>query len=100
MKKSYVRNINGREHRPLSSIVIAHNVLGFRESAALMKVADDSGCRIRLASGNKKGSTDSVLSLMSMGLAAGNSVVLSVEGNDEASAIDGCARVLHAHGAL
>ena len=100
MTKSYIRNINGREYRPISSLVIAHSVLGFRESAELMKVANASGCTISLASGNKKGSTNSVLSLVSMGLSAGNSVVLSVHGRDEASAISGCARVLAAHGAL
>ena len=93
MKKS-------KDHRPLSSLVIAHSVLGFRESAELVKVASDSGCIIRLASGDKNGSTESVLSLVSMGLSAGHSVVLSVDGRDEVSAINGCARVLAAHGAL
>ena len=100
MTKSFMRNINSKEPRPVSSLVIANSVLGFRESAALRKVALDSGCTIRLASGSKNGSTDSVLSLVSMGLSAGHSVVLSVDGRDEASAINGCARVLAAHGAL
>ena len=93
----FLRNkAGGAINRPLSSLVVADQVLGFRESAELMKVAHESGCTIRLASGSKNGSTDSVLSLVSMGLTGGNTVFLSVEGNDEASAITGCARVLHA----
>ncbi len=97
MTGKFMRNKpNGMNVRPISSLVVANNVLGFRESAELMKVASDCGCTIRLASGDKNGSTESVLSLISMGLTGGKTVFLSVEGNDEASAIKGCARVLHA----
>lgn len=99
MDISFMRTINSRERtkkdaQPISSLMITHGVLGFRESAQLVKLANESGCTIRLASGTKSGSTDSVLSLTSMGLSAGHSVVLSVDGRDKIAALDGCAKIL------
>ena len=82
------------DNAPLSSLVVTNNTLGFRESAELVKTAFDTGCKIRLASGDKNGSTDSVLSLVSMGLGNGKTVFLSVEGNDEMSAISACVNIL------
>ena len=99
MAISYRKSVKNRERgrwdaQPMSVLMVTRGILGFRESAELVKLADVSGCQISLTSGSKNGSTDSVLSLTSMGLAAGHSVVLSVEGRDKITALSGCAKIL------
>lgn len=69
-------------------------MLGFRECAKLVKIAKETDCVIRLAAGKKSGSTESMLSLMQMGLREGTSVVLSVQGEDSRAAFHECVKVL------
>ena len=61
-------------------IMVAKGVLGFRESAHLVKVAEETGCSISIASGKKFGSTKSILSLVNLGIMAGKSLVLNIKG--------------------
>ena len=70
----------------VSFIMIAKGVLGFRESAHIVKVAEDTGCTISIASGKKYGTNDSILSLVNLGITAGKSLVLNIKGerNEEA----------------
>ena len=67
-------------------IMVAKGVLGFRESAHLVKVAEETGCSISIASGKKFGSTKSILSLVNLGIMSGKSLVLNIKGarNEEA----------------
>ena len=69
-------------------------MLGFRESARLVAIAKKTGCVIRLAAGKRSGSTDSMLSLIRMGLREGTSVVLSIQGEDSRAAFHECVKVL------
>ena len=69
-------------------------MVGFRESARLVKIAKETGCVIRLAVGKKSGSTESMLSLIQMGLREGTSVVLSIQGEDSRAAFHECVKVL------
>ena len=70
----------------VSFIMVAKGVLGFRESAHIVKVAEDTECAISIASGKKLGTTDSILSLVNLGINAGKSLVLNIKGerNEEA----------------
>ena len=70
----------------VSFIMVSKGVLGFRESAHLIKVAEETGCSIGIASGKNYGSTKSILSLVNLGITAGKSLVLNIKGerNEEA----------------
>ena len=70
----------------VSFIMVSKGVIGFRESAHIVKIAEETGCVISLASGKKFGSTKSILSLVNIGIMAGKSLVLNIKGerNEEA----------------
>ena len=69
-------------------------MMGFRECSRLVAIARENGCVIRLAAGKKSGSTESMLSLIQMGLREGTSVVLSIQGEDSRAAFHECVKVL------
>lgn len=66
--------------------MVAKGVIGFRESAHIVKVAEDTDTSISIASGKKFGTSKSILSLVNLGLTAGKSLVLNIKGerNEEA----------------
>ena len=66
--------------------MVAKGVIGFRESAHIVKVAEDTNTSISIASGKKFGTSKSILSLVNLGLMAGKSLVLNIKGerNEEA----------------
>lgn len=66
--------------------MVAKGVIGFRESAHIVKVAEDTDTSISIASGKKFGTSKSILSLVNLGLMAGKSLVLNIKGerNEEA----------------
>ena len=70
----------------VSFMLIAKGVLGFRECAHIVKIAEETGTLIRIISGKKVGSTKSILSLVNLEIAPGRSLVLSIHGarNQEA----------------
>ena len=73
-------------HDEVSFILVSKGIIGFRESAHLIKVAQDTGCTMTIASGKKIGTTDSILSMVNLGIMPGKSLVLNIKGerNDEA----------------
>ncbi len=73
-------------HDEVSFILVSKGIIGFRESAHLIKVAQDTNCMITIASGKKIGTTDSILSMVNLGIMPGKSLVLNIKGerNDEA----------------
>lgn len=73
-------------HAEVSFIMVAKGVIGFRESAHIVKVAEDTDTSISIASGKKFGTSNSILSLVNLGLMAGKSLVLNIKGerNEEA----------------
>ena len=96
MKRAYktTKNINHKvaaiaetQTQPeVSFIMVAKGVLGFRESAHIVKVAENTNCSISIASGKKFGTNKSILSLVNLGIMAGKSLVLNIKGerNEEA----------------
>ena len=73
-------------HDEVSFILVSKGIIGFRESAHLVKVAQTTDCTITIASGKKIGTTNSILSLVNLGIMPGKSLVLNIKGvrNDEA----------------
>ena len=57
-------------------------VLGFRECANLINIADETGTVITLISNSKVGSTKSMSSLIMLGLSEGKSVTVRFDGGD------------------
>ena len=72
--------------KEVSFIMVAKGVLGFRESAHIIKVAEDTDCSISIASGKKFGTDKSILSLVNLTISPGKSLVLNIKGerNEEA----------------
>ena len=70
----------------VSFIMVAKGVLAFRECAHIVKIAEDTGCLVRLISGKKVGNSNSILSLVNLEISSGKSLVLSIHGarNQEA----------------
>ena len=73
-------------HAEVSFIMVAKGVIGFRESAHIVKVAEDTNCSISIASGKKYGTSKSILSMVNLGITSGKSLVLNIKGerNEEA----------------
>ncbi len=82
----------------VSFLLVTKTVLGFRESARLVEIARTTGCTIRLAAGKRSGSSDSMYSFVHMGLKAGNSVVLNIEGEAREEAFHEVQKVLNGEG--
>ena len=72
--------------KEVSFIMVAKGVMAFRESAHIIKVAEETDCTISIASGKNFGTTKSILSLVNLGITAGKSLVLNIKGerNEEA----------------
>ena len=66
--------------KEVSFIMVAKGVIGFRESAHIVKVAEETNCSISIASGKKFGTDKSILSLVNLGISAGKSLVLNIKG--------------------
>ena len=73
-------------HNEVSFIMVSKGIIGFRESARLIKIAEDTNCMITIASGKKLGTTKSILSMVNLEIMPGKSLVLNIKGerNDEA----------------
>ena len=72
--------------KEVSFIMVSKGVIGFRESAHIIKVAEDTNCSISIASGKNFGSNKSILSLINLSILPGKSLVLNIKGerNEEA----------------
>ena len=77
---------NAAPENEVAFIMVAKGVLGFRESAHIVKIAEKTGCSISIASGKKFGTAKSILSLVNLTITAGKSLVLNIKGerNEEA----------------
>ncbi|MBR4642610.1 MAG: HPr family phosphocarrier protein [Selenomonadaceae bacterium] len=96
MKRAYKFKNNHREAacaevsttraKEVSFILVAKGVLGFRESAHIVKVAENTGCSVSIASGKNYATNKSILSLVNLGITNGKSLVLNIKGerNEEA----------------
>ena len=69
----------------VSFVRVTEKVMGFRECSRLVAISKSTNTRIKLISGKKSGTSDSILSLTTMGLVAGSHIVMEIEGLDENS---------------
>ena len=65
-----------------------------RPVAVLVQVASQYDSKIYLVTGDKKINAKSIMGMMTLGLSAGESVVVSAEGEDEAEAIENIEKYL------
>ena len=70
------------------------NGLEARPVAVLVQVASQFNSSIYVESGAKKVNAKSIMGMMTLGLSAGESVVVSAEGEDEAEAIENIEKYL------
>ena len=82
-------------HAEVSFIMIAKGVLGFRESAHLVKIAEETDCSISIASGKKFGSSKGILSLVNLGITAGKSLVLNIKGDRNEDAFREVSKIIN-----
>ena len=68
-----------------------------RPVALLVQVASQYESKIYVETGNKKVNAKSIMGMMTLGLNAGESVVVSAEGTDEQAAIDNIEKYLSSH---
>lgn len=62
------------------------STVGFRECAQLIHIAQETETKITLSIGNKLGTSDSIISLMSLGLMPGMSIVFTIDGENQVDA--------------
>ena len=72
------------------------NGLEARPVAVLVQVASQYDSRIYVGCENKKVNAKSIMGLMSLGLSAGEEVVVSIDGDDETNAMDEIEKYLSA----
>lgn len=65
-----------------------------RPTALLVQVASQYESKIYVENGDKKVNAKSIMGMMTLGLSAGESVVVSAEGSDEAAAIENIEKYL------
>ena len=78
----------------VSFILVSKIKLCFRECAAIVKVAEDTGCLIEIAAGTKSGNTDSILSLVNLAITADKSLVLKIQGENNREAFNRVSKIL------
>ena len=78
----------------VSFILVAKNVIGARESAAIMNIAKDTNTLVRIVSGKKTGSSNSIISLMNLGIMPEKSLVLSIHGSKNQEAFHEIAKII------
>lgn len=78
----------------VSFILVAKITLGFRECAQIVKIAKDTDCKVEIASGTKSGTSDSILSLVALEIAADKSLVLTIKGKRNEEAFKDISKIL------
>ena len=78
----------------VSFILVSKIKLCFRECAAIVKVAEDTGCLIEIASGTKSGTSDSILSLVNLAVTADKSLVLTIHGENNHEAFSRVSKII------
>lgn len=85
LHKKSKREIKPETENMVSFLRVTQKVIGFRECSKLVQIARDTDTIIKLISEKKQGTTESILSLVTLGLAAGTSIVLEIDGKSETS---------------
>ena len=78
----------------ISCIGFAGEMIGFRQCAAIGKIAEETGSSISLTANGQSAKADSILGLLKMHISAGTFVVLTVKHGDLQEAFRRCREVL------
>ena len=78
----------------VSFILVAKVTLGFRECAKMVKIAQDADCKFEIASGTKLGTSESILSLVTLGIVTDKSLVLTIKGEHSEEAFKDISKVI------
>ena len=78
----------------VSFILVSKIKLCFRECAAIVKVAEDTGCLIEIAAGTKSGTSDSILSLVNLAITSDKSLVLTIHGENNREAFNRVSKII------
>ena len=92
--KSENENLHKVSAGSMSFILVARVTLGFRECAKIVKIAHDTGCKVEIVSGNKSGTSESILSLCTLEISADKSLVLSIKGERNADAFKEISKII------
>ncbi len=91
---SLTNSITEKIQSVVSFILVARVKLCFRECAAIIKIAEDTGCVVEIASGTKSGDSSSILSLVNLGITADKSLVLTIKGENNKEAFDRISKII------
>ena len=78
----------------VSFILVSKVKLCFRECSKIIKVAEDTGCLIEIASGTKSGDTSSILSLVNLEIGIDKSLVLTIKGENKEEAFHRVSKII------
>ncbi len=78
----------------LSCIGFAGEIIGFRQCAAIGKIAEETGSSIHIAASGQSAKADSILGLLKMHISVGTFVVLTVKHGDLQEAFRRCREIL------
>ena len=78
----------------VSFILVSKAKLCFRECAKIVKIAEDTNCLVKIASGTKSGTSESILSLVNLEIVADKSLVLTIEGERNEEAFRGISKII------
>ena len=79
----------------LSFMLVSKVKLCFRECAKIVKIAEETGCLIEIASGTKSGASNSILSLVNLEIGIDKSLVLTVKGEHKEDALVRVSKVIN-----
>jgi|GEM_PF-1853999 len=79
----------------LSFMLVSKVKLCFRECAKIVKIGEETGCLIEIASGTKSGTSASILSLVNLEIGIDKSLVLTVKGEHKENALVRVSKVIN-----
>ena len=79
----------------ISFMLVSKVKLCFRECAKIVKIAEETGCLIEIASGTKSGTSASILSLVNLEIGIDKSLVLTVKGEQKENALLRVSKVIN-----
>lgn len=86
--------VEGRMPKVVSCPGLTGIAIGFRECAALIKTAQETGCSISLAANGQRGQANSMLELLKMHIDKGTYVIVSITGSRLEEALSRCHNIM------